>query len=232
MPTKGARGLFPLAFYLAVTVIVSSYGWRITKSYRSLTDTINERQVHTGWIDDAKLKAIQNGTKTCNSQDPACNSAAQILPAWLSPQKRTRLEDDEVISNDKVEDNDASQGPLVPISEAVAAFLEAAFSMKLDNNTRKAKAKADGIPDSCWIQCAKLDSVVSVNVSAAAARVTDKVSTWIQNFWLDAVTPLIFLLEKAEELELQAEVIVRIQTYGAPSVSKSLKITIIKNACI
>ena len=69
----------------------------------------------------------------------------------------------------------------------------------------------DGIPDSCWIQCAKLDSVVSANVSAAA-RAIDKASTRTQNFWLDAATSLILLLEKAEELELPAEVIVRIQT--------------------
>ena len=106
-----------------------------------------------------------------------------------------------------MEDNEASQGP---ISEVVAAFLEATFSMKLDNNAQKAKAKVDGIPDLCWIQCAKLDLVVSANVSAAT-RVTDRASSQIQNFWLDAATPLTFLLEKAEELELP-EVIIRIQT--------------------
>ena len=68
------------------------------------------------------------------------------------------------------------QGPLVSISEAAAAFLEAAFSMKLDNNAQKAKAKVDGIPDSRWIQCAKLDLVVSANV-LAAARATDRASS-------------------------------------------------------
>ena len=83
--------------------------------------------------------------------------------------------------------------------------------MKLDNNARKAKAKANGTPDSRWIQCAKLDPVVSANVSAAT-RTADRASSRIQNFWLDAATPLIFLLEKAEELELPAEVINGIQT--------------------
>ena len=129
------------------------------------------------------IKSIQNELTTlkhrpykmaqaCSSQDLACNSAAQILP--LPPQKRTKLEDDEVISNDKVEDNDALQGPLVPISEAVAAFLEAAFSMKLDNNARKVKVKADCIPDLRWIQYAKLDSVVSANV-LATVRATESI---------------------------------------------------------
>ena len=61
-------------------------------------------------------------------------SSTDLASLTLPPQKRTRLEDDEVISADEVEDNDASQGLLVPISEVVAAFLEAVFSMKLDNN--------------------------------------------------------------------------------------------------
>ena len=108
-------------------------------------------------------------------------------------------------------DTDTAQGPLVSISKAAATFLETAFSTKLDNNSRKVKAKANGAPDSCWIQCAKLDPVVSANVRGVA-RMADKASSQIQNFWLDAATPLIFVLEKAKELELPVKVIVRIQT--------------------
>ena len=139
------------------------------------------------------------------------SSSTDLAGLTLPPQKRTRQEDDEGISDDEVEDNDTSQGPVVPISEVAAAFLEAAFSMKLDNNARKAKAKADGIPDSCWIQCAKLDSLVSANVSSAA-RATDSASSQILKFLVRRSDPLMFLLEKVEELELPAEVIVRIQT--------------------
>ena len=135
-----------------------------------------------------KRGAIQSGTDPQQSGFGTQFSSTDPAGLTLPPQKRTRLEDDEVVSDDEMEDNDASQGPLVPISEAAAAFLEAAFSMKLDNNARKAEAKADGIPDSRWIQCAKLDSVVSANVSAAA-RATDRASSRIQNFWLDAAPP-------------------------------------------
>ena len=73
------------------------------------------------------------------------------------------------------------QRPLIPISEAVAAFLEASFIMKLDNNAWKAKAKANGTPDSRWIQCTKLYPVVSANV-LVAARTVDRASSRIQNF--------------------------------------------------
>ena len=124
--------------------------------------------------------------------------------------KRIRTEEGGVTSDDEAEDTDTSQGPLVPISEAAATFLETAFSTKLDNAC-KAKTKANGTPVSCWIQCAKPDPVVSVNVPGSA-RMADRASTRIQNFRLDAATLLIFVLEKAEELELPAEVIVGIQT--------------------
>ena len=125
--------------------------------------------------------------------------------------KRIRTEEDNATSDDEAEDTDTSQGPLIPISEAAATFLETAFSTKLDNNARKAKTKANGTPVSRWIQCAKPDPVVSVNVPGSA-RMADRASSRIQNFRLDAATPLILVLEKAEELELPAEVIVGIQT--------------------
>ena len=53
--------------------------------------------------------------------------------------------------------------------------------------------------------------VVSANVPTAA-RTADRASSRIQNFWLDAANPLIFLLEKADELNMSVEVISGIQT--------------------
>ena len=64
---------------------------------------------------------------------------------------------------DEIEENE-----LVTLSDEGATFLEAAFGSKLDNNSRKAKAKAQGIPNSRWIRCAKIDPVVSANVPPAA----------------------------------------------------------------
>ena len=143
-----------------------------------------------------KREGIQNGADLKLSGSGMQFSSTDLAGLTLPPQKRSRLEDDEVIFDDEVENNDTLQGPLVLISQVATAFLEAAFCMKLDNNALRVKAKADGIPDSHWIQCAKLDSVVSANV-LVATRETDRASSQIQNFWLDAVNPLIFLLEKA-----------------------------------
>ena len=45
-----------------------------------------------------------------------------------------------------------------------------------------------------------------------AARAAGRASSCIQNFWLDAANLLIFILEKAEELNMPIEVISGIQT--------------------
>jgi len=69
---------------------------------------------------------------------------------------------------DEIDNIDTQQGTLVQISKAAAAFLEASFNTKLDNDSWKAKAKVNGTLDPCWILCTKLDPVVAVNVSPAA----------------------------------------------------------------
>ena len=92
------------------------------------------------------------------------------------------------------------------LSDAASAFFEAIFGYKLDNKTRMAKAKAQGTPDSQWIQCTKMDQVVVTNIPPAA-RTADRLPSRLQQFWLDAVNLLVFILEKAEKLELPKEVI-------------------------
>jgi len=53
--------------------------------------------------------------------------------------------------------------------------------------------------------------VVLTNVPTAA-RTGDRAASKLQQFWMDAVNPLILILEKAEELELPKEVIGGMQT--------------------
>ena len=104
-----------------------------------------------------------------------------------------------------------TQAPLVTLSDAASAFLEATFKSKLENKARVAKAKGQGTPDSRWIRCAKIDPVVTANVPPAA-RTADRAASRLQQFWLDAVNPLVLILEKAEELEIPREVVGGIQT--------------------
>ena len=112
------------------------------------------------------------------------------------PRKKTRVDEGDT-SDDEREDCDDLQAPLVPLSEAASAFLEAAFAAKLENRARVAKAKGQGTPDSRWIQCAKIDPVVTANVPSAA-RTADRAASRLQQFWVDAASPLVILLEKEE----------------------------------
>jgi len=180
MPIKRARSLIPLAFYLAVTVVVvwcdMATNEELAKNFKTLSECVKTIQ--------DKMVTLERGA-THSGADPLQSGPgtqhSSTDPAGLSPppRKKTRLEDEVVISNEETEDTDVSQGPLVMLSEAAAAFLETAFSMKLDNNAQK--VKANGIPDLRWIQCAKLDSVVSANV-LTAAKTADRASSCIQNF--------------------------------------------------
>ena len=92
------------------------------------------------------------------------------------------------------------------LSDAASAFFEAIFGYKLDNKTRMAKANGQGMPDSQWMRCTKMDQVVVTNIPPAA-RTADRSASQLQQFWLDAVNLLVFILEKAEKLELPKEVI-------------------------
>ena len=44
----------------------------------------------------------------------------------------------------------------------------------------------------------------------ASSHRADRAANCLQNLWLDAANPLVHILEKAEDLELPAEVIVAI----------------------
>ena len=67
------------------------------------------------------------------------------------PGKKTRMEEEDPATDDKPDDWEDSQAPLVVLSDAASASLEATIGSKLDNKTRVAKAKGQGTPDSQWI---------------------------------------------------------------------------------
>ena len=202
-----------MAFYLAVTVVdmsKSTNNEEQSTSNGELSKTISQLAESVKSIQD-ELQVLKRGA-TQIGLNPLCQSGSQDSVTRnepgqeLPPNKRTRVESEGADSEGEIEEGEEPHGPLVPLSEAAAAFIEATFGAKLNNATSVSKAKGQGIPDSRWIRCPKLDSVVSANVSAGA-RSTDRAASRIQLFWLDVVNPLVFVLEKAEKLELPAEVI-------------------------
>ena len=129
----------------------------------------------------------------------------------IPPPKKQKTDDKVEVEDEEADDADIEPtGQLIDLSEAGAAFLETAFVSKLLNDNRKLKATKNGISDSCWIRCPKIDVVVAANVSPSAKKANRAVSR-LQQFWLDTVIPLVLMLEKAEELESPAEAIAAIQ---------------------
>ena len=173
----------------------------LAESVKSIQDelmTLKRGAIHIGVDPQSSSGTQQSSTDVSASDDPP-------------PSKKPRMDDGESTTDEEPEDCEDIQAPLVPLSEAASAFLEAAFGTKLENKVRVAKAKAQGTPDSRWIRCAKIDPVVMANVPPAA-RTADRAASRLQQFWLDAASPLVILLEKAEELDLPKEVISAIQT--------------------
>jgi len=128
----------------------------------------------------------------------------------VPPSKKSRVDEEEIVTDDEEQEGSEDvQASLVSLSETASAFLEAAFGTKLENKTRVAKAQAT--PDSRWIRCTKIDLVVMANI-LPAAEMADRAASRLQQFWLDAANPLVFILQKVEELDLPKEVISGIQT--------------------
>jgi len=82
------------------------------------------------------------------------------------------------------------------LSKAASAFLEVAFKSRLDNSTRRVKIKKFGVSESHWTRCPKLDSIVTMNISKEAEK-SDRVASCLQQYWLDAVGPLVMVLDRA-----------------------------------
>ena len=107
------------------------------------------------------------------------------------------------VDHEAIEDEDGS-GNLVELSETTKSFLEAAFSATVANTDRKKRLDRIGVPDCDAIRCPKLDQVMQSIIPNDATK-ADGYLSCLQQFWLDAVTPLTALLETAEGGELRSE---------------------------
>ena len=156
------------------------------------------------------------GDREVTHSDSNSQSGSQYsdLVSGNGPAKKRRRIPEEESESDRedgeFEQNDA-ETEVYQLSEAGGAFIETTFKSKLDNATRKARATKYGVPDSRWLKCPKLDPVISTTVSTSARR-ADRSASRLQQFWLDATSPLVSVLERAEELTLLAEAIGAIQT--------------------
>ena len=142
---------------------------------------------------------------------PVHKTATLYLPheerKRTTPEEESDTDDDG--GNDEIEGDVESE--LYQLSEETGAFIETAFKSKLDNTTRKMWATKFGVPNSWWLKCPKLDPVISITIPLAACR-ADRSASRLQQFWLDAVSPKVHVLEKADEVNLPTKADMVIQT--------------------
>ena len=170
----------------------------------------------------AEIETLKNGA-TYSGDNLAGSQNSDIEPGNNAPPNERRKTVSEVTDNhsgDEEEDEPfvdlranggSGRSKLVEMSEEVAAFIETAFKSKLKNSERVKRAEKYGVPDSRWLKFPELDPVVAATIPTISQR-ADRAASRLQNFWLDTVNPLVYVLERAEELELPAEVIAAIQT--------------------
>ena len=180
----------------------------LAETVKAIQDQLNE------WKSGATNSGVNPlaGSKrgvTNSDENPPTGTHDSVFEA-SAPAKKPRVSDSD---KEDLEDEDERDDHelLVPLSEAASTFLEAAFKTRLDNTTRRAKIKKFGVPDSRWTKCPRIDPVVTANISKEAER-SDRSVSRLQQFWLDAVGPLVMVLEKADDFVLPPEAINMIQT--------------------
>ena len=154
-----------------------------------------------------------------NGNSPAGLQWSDLAPGipLAAKRKTTKSEGDnfEPITDDKAEEEDDENGKLetqqnfYKLLDEAGAFIETVFVSKL-NTTRKVHATKIGLPQSCWLRCPKLNLVVSSTVPPGTRHV-DHATSHLQQFWLDAVNLLVYVLESAEEIKLPSKAIGAIQ---------------------
>jgi len=77
-----------------------------------------------------------------------------------------------------------------PLSKAANAFLEAAFSKRVDNTSYTSKIKKHGTLDSRWTRYPELDAMVLANLPNETVSADSKAKR-LHSFWLSAAAPLV-----------------------------------------
>ena len=95
-------------------------------------------------------------------------------------------------------DADNSVRPLVQVSEGTARAIKTAFKGPLLNTARLQTRKGYSFPDVEDTKCPKLDRVIKQNLSKEVKE-ADAAAAKLQTLTLDAVAPLVHILEEAQK---------------------------------
>ena len=211
VPIKGPRVHTCSAFYLAVTANYFDlcYKYKMSDQDNATAKAITELQekmlsFHKELQELKKSGATSVATNPLlpgNSQlpvasDNALNSGNFGNRSGGVQRKRGReTDDEEEVDSD---DEDEIDADTFQLSEAGEAFLQTAFSKRMNAKGQAKWIEKQGVPDFLWTKCPTLDPVISANVSKDAIR-SDNREKKLQEYWLDAATPLIAAPENVQE---------------------------------
>ena len=143
------------------------------------------------------------GEKTTIELSKEMQQQMVSLQTQVNEMQQQQKQQSTAVDHKAIEDKDGL-GYLVEHSETIKSFLEAAFSAIIVYTNHKKWLDRIGVPDCDSIRCPKLDQVLQSIIPSDAIKADGYLSR-LQQFWLDAVTPLTALLESAEGGELETE---------------------------
>jgi len=202
------------AFYLAVTANLI-YKLCVTEKMSDTGESDTARALAqmqaTMERFNQELIAIKSGSTSVGTNPPpgapsgVQDSGSSGIRSGEAGQRRrgreTDEDDDDVERDcDDPDDDDLllDEATTFPLSEAGNAFLEAAFSKRMEKKTYENRIQKCGTPDSRWSKCPDLDAVVVANLPKDTVR-TDAKAKRLHSFWLSAVAPLAAGLQDIED---------------------------------
>ena len=168
-----------------------------------------------------ELKVLKTSGATRAGNDPPQQSGASenaLNPGHSGhrsgdvQRKRGRETDYEDEEKDHEEDDDdASEDDtetFFQVSEAGNAFLETMFGKQMEALSRRKRVQKQGKPDSRWTRCPELDPVVASTLPKDTIKADNKAKR-LHTFWLDAVAPIVAVVQDIEDGKVETTEIVK-----------------------
>lgn len=146
------------------------------------------------------LTARVEGSDSSSSTPSEVSRMSEPSRDWADRDVDERLNDYSAIITwpDEELGEDPSARPLVSVSESTARTLKSAFKKPLSNTARLLVRKPYSFPNVEDTKCPKLDRVIKQNLTKDV-RDADSNAARLQALSLDAVAPLVFILEEAQK---------------------------------
>ena len=171
-----------------------------------LMEGLSQRLGHLEAVIETTREPTRNDTPTGVPPSPSPSSvSASTSPAWADRPLDEPLDLRPIQWPD--DDESETPGKLVEVSEETKTFLNSCFGKPLTNPARQCLRKTVGVPKVDATKCPKLDRVVKGSVTKETKDVDANLER-IQTLVLDAVAPLVHVVECARRGQLTNDTLI------------------------